>query len=238
MGSRRPRRVQLRTRVLVGVLAVIVMALGAFDFAAVAALRGYLLRQTDARLQTVLSLYRPVDAVVPAAEPVTVWPQAGSPGQRQMVVTGPRVQVPASLGEYYVVFVAPGGPRVFVKGNPSLVPQPAWVSVGAPTRPVQTVLSSDGAGQLRLRVVNEAGGSLIATTSLAGVNQTIDRLELIILVGSAVALLLVAIGVAGSSAAACGRLRRWSPRRTGFRPGTSPNGSARTIPGRRWGGWG
>jgi two-component system OmpR family sensor kinase len=46
--------------VLAGVLAVTVIALVAFDFAAVGALRRYLLGHTDAQLQTVLSLYRPM----------------------------------------------------------------------------------------------------------------------------------------------------------------------------------
>jgi signal transduction histidine kinase len=40
----RPRRAQLRTRVLAGVLAITVIALVAFDFAAVGALRRYLLQ--------------------------------------------------------------------------------------------------------------------------------------------------------------------------------------------------
>ena len=60
MMLRRPRRAQLRTRVLAGVLLITVVALVAFDVAAVTALRRYLLSQTDSRLQTVLSLYRPV----------------------------------------------------------------------------------------------------------------------------------------------------------------------------------
>ena len=61
----RPRRAQLRTRVLAGVLAVTVIALVAFDFAAVGALRRYLLGHTDAQLQTVLGLYRPMTITLP-----------------------------------------------------------------------------------------------------------------------------------------------------------------------------
>ena len=61
----RPRRAQLRTRVLAGVLAVTVIALVAFDFAAVGALRRYLLGHTDAQLQTVLALYRPMTITRP-----------------------------------------------------------------------------------------------------------------------------------------------------------------------------
>src|SRR6516164_2355779 len=59
------RRAQLRTRVLAGVLAVTVLALVAFDFAAVGALRRYLLGHTDARLQSVLGLYRPMTETLP-----------------------------------------------------------------------------------------------------------------------------------------------------------------------------
>ena len=43
---------------LLGVLAVTLVALVAFDVAAVTALRGYLIGQTDQQLQEVLSLYR------------------------------------------------------------------------------------------------------------------------------------------------------------------------------------
>ena len=46
---RLPRRAKLRTRVLLGVLSVTLVALIAFDVAAVTALRGYLLSQTDAK---------------------------------------------------------------------------------------------------------------------------------------------------------------------------------------------
>ena len=69
MMLRRPRRPQLRTRVLAGVLLITVVALVAFDVAAVTALRGYLLGQTDSRLQNVLRLYRPVSRASEVAEP-------------------------------------------------------------------------------------------------------------------------------------------------------------------------
>jgi len=51
----------MRTRVLAGVLLITVIALVAFDIAAVTALRRYLLGRTDSQLQTVLSMYRPVN---------------------------------------------------------------------------------------------------------------------------------------------------------------------------------
>ena len=51
-------------------LLITVVALVAFDVAAVTALRRYLLGQTDSRLQTVLRLYRPVKAPVSVKMPV------------------------------------------------------------------------------------------------------------------------------------------------------------------------
>ena len=61
----------------------------------------------------------------------------------------------------------------------------------------QTVTSVGGTTQLRLRAmpVPASAGTLVATTSLAAVNSTVGQLELILIIGSAVAALLVAVGV-------------------------------------------
>ena len=146
------RRAQLRTRVLAGVLAMTVIALVAFDFAAVGALRRYLLGHTDAQLQTVLGLYRPITITSPAggnwvfqrALPPSLRPGARQParvppnpqqvpvGQRlssrgphiEQVISGPRFTVPAPiLAQFGVGFVSGRGPREFVRGNPGLVPR-------------------------------------------------------------------------------------------------------------------
>ena len=75
----RLRRAQLRTRVLAGVLAVTVIALVAFDFAAVGALRRYLLGHTDAQLQTVLALYRPMTITLPPRSNWTFYERPAGP---------------------------------------------------------------------------------------------------------------------------------------------------------------
>jgi hypothetical protein len=67
MRLKQPRRAQLRTRVLAGLLLVTLAALAAFDVAAITALRSYLIGQTDAQLRNVAGLYRLVDATLPAA---------------------------------------------------------------------------------------------------------------------------------------------------------------------------
>ena len=209
MMLRRPRRPQLRTRVLAGVLLITVVALAAFDAAAVTALRRYLLSQTDSRLQTVLSLYRPVRQEVPirlrgqlpapVAAGASARPAAPVQVRADWVIAGPRLRLsPPVLAQYYVGFVSIHGRRGFVVGNSRLVPQlPArWaVSVAGPY--AQTVSSAGGTAQLRLRAipVPTPAGALVATTSLAAVNSTVGRLERILIIGSVVAGLLVAAGV-------------------------------------------
>ena len=195
MKLRRPRRPQLRTRVLAGVLAVTVIALAAFDIAAITGLRRYLVSHTDARLGTVLSLYRPLD--VPVRAVAVRAPPGGSPVIQKIVIAGPRLQLPGILGQYNVAFVpGPGQVRTFVKGPPDLVPRlPAGLPVLASDHRALTVTSRNGRIQLRLRAVHEGGGFLVAAASLSDVNSTMGQLELIVIVGSLAAALLVAVGV-------------------------------------------
>ena len=123
MMLRRPRRPQLRTRVLAGVLLITVVGLVAFDVAAVTALRGYLLGQTDSRLQNVLRLYRPVEQQVSAnAISAPLRPASRRPGVQvavpgpasatSWVIAGPRLKLsPPVLAQYYVGFVSIHGRR-------------------------------------------------------------------------------------------------------------------------------
>jgi two-component system, OmpR family, sensor kinase len=214
MMLRRPRRPQLRTRVLAGVLLITVVALVAFDVAASTALRGYLLGQTDSRLQTVLSLYRPVNQAMrsrpgqvkmrslppPLVSASTRTHLALPAGVKaNWVIDGPRLRLsPPVLAQYYVGFVSIHGRRGFVVGNPRLVPDlpPGW-QIPAAGPHAQTVLSVGGATELRVRAIRvpTPAGALVATTSLSAVNSTVRRLELILIIGSVVAGLLVAAGV-------------------------------------------
>jgi two-component system OmpR family sensor kinase len=216
------RRAQLRTRVLAGVLAVTVIALVAFDFAAVGALRRYLVGHTDAQLQSVLGLYRPMTITLPAGANWSVanhavisgsqrmvppglrpvdWTPRPSPGgpRVQQVIAGPRFKVPAPiLAQFAVGFVSGQRPREFVSGNPALVPRipPAQLQHDlAALHGPQSVIGSDGNVALRLGAIREPGGFLYATTSLSDVNSTVDHLELILAIASVAVGLLVAAGI-------------------------------------------
>jgi two-component system OmpR family sensor kinase len=201
--------------VLAGVLAVTVIALVAFDFAAVGALRRYLLGHTDGQLQSVLGLYRPM-AIAQSRN--TNWAidrrsvSAGGqrrppPGMRlsaggprvQQVPAGPRLKVPAPiLAQFGVGFVSGQGPRELISGNPGLVPRIPSAQlrrVLAASRGPQTLISADGGAALRLGAIHEPGGFLYATTSLSDLNSTMDHLELILAIASVAVGLLVAGGI-------------------------------------------
>ena len=211
-----PRRALLRTRVLVGVLLVTVVALAAFAFAAVTALRTYLIGQTDAQLENVLLLYRRVgflERPVPSAgarprtpahrhvepAPSSQPPNGGSP------VVAP---VQGAILQPYSVMIVSGNkvkkvsPTIAIRGiligGPALVPVlPPNFGATMPNGEGLTVASRRGNQQLRIMAAPDPGqGTLVAATSLEGVDKTVSQLELILGFGAAAAGLLAAGGVA------------------------------------------
>jgi two-component system, OmpR family, sensor kinase len=199
-------RIQLRTRVLAGVLAVTIVALVAFDVAAVKALRGYLLNKTDSQLEQVLGLYRPL--VVPPqvimgrpqaiavnrAGPV--WKAVANASAASAAIVGPRAELPRGLIEYRVASVSGQSWRVLVGGGPNLAPRIRGdLPLLAAEKRAQTVISYDGDGQLLLRAARVDNATIVATTSLNSVSRTVSQLRLILIIGSAAAGLLVAGGV-------------------------------------------
>lgn len=212
-------RAQLRTRVLAGVLLIMLAALVAFDLSAVTALRGYLLGHTDEQLQDVVGLYRAVAArpvTTPAVsrvsslsgtvagdwQPVATAHAQLSAAQAQAqdpswAILGPRVRLSASVLDQYYVAYSSGTTQIrLVHGNPDLIPSVMVTEWGGPTRAFHTVASRNGRVQLRLQTVPVAGGMLIASTSLAAVNKTVDRLGMILTIGSVAAALVAGLGVA------------------------------------------
>ena len=221
---RRLGRAQLRTRVLAGVLLIMLATLVVFDFAAVTALRGYLLGHTDEQLQDVVGLYKAVDTrpvVTPAASRVVAlagtvtgagrtltidWQPVAS-GHAQLnaiqgpdpswVIDGPRVRLDSSVLDQFYVAYRSGATQVrLVHGNPDLIPSVTFASWGTLRPAFRTVVSRNGHVQLRLQTVRVANGMLIASTSLAAVNKTVDRLGMILTIGSVAAALVAGLGVA------------------------------------------
>jgi two-component system, OmpR family, sensor kinase len=192
-------------------LLVTLVALVAFDVAALGALRRYLLGRTDSRLESVLRLYQPtVIPLPPRRRPIFVGPDAHfRPGGKAAMswqapvrakVVGPHFRfTPSILDQFYLVYVARNRrPMTVIAGNPILVPRRLGsYAATSEWRTARTVASVRGHVQLRLSAIPVAGGTLVASTSMAEVNKTVGRLELILAIGSAAAGLVVAAGVVG-----------------------------------------
>jgi two-component system, OmpR family, sensor kinase len=201
MRLRLPRRAKLRTRVLLGVLGVTLVALVAFDVAAVTALRGYLISQTDQHLREVLSLYRvlPVHNQVGSTPSRRFVPPREVRSKPRKQIIGPQTVLPGALGQFDVVTVNHSRPLLSIMGGPQLLPQQPLPNLTklASSHTAVTLTGQDGTTQIRLMAVSFPGYGLVyATTSLSGVQRTIGQLELILIIGSAAAGAIAAGGVA------------------------------------------
>src|SRR6184192_4245616 len=106
-------RSTLRLRALVAAVSVTLVALAAFDFAAVTALRSYLMNQTDTTLHTAARLNASrLAGFSPAKlqEAVTLQPNSGAPGGPSIVeLTAPVNQF--MVGQYSVIYWPDNGGR-------------------------------------------------------------------------------------------------------------------------------
>jgi two-component system, OmpR family, sensor kinase len=220
----RIRRAKLRTRVLAGVLLVTLVALASFDITGITALRTYLIGQTDSQLREVLGLYRLVNAmskVEPGAVPVHANFSVGADRERMqpapvhsppvffnVPLRAPSLQAPFLLP--YSVMLVSGrtvqalSPMMTIRGvtitnfglRPRVAPEDLMPTSQTPIAQGWTVTSTSGGPLRAMAAPYPGGGILIATTSLDGVNTTIGRLELILIIGSATAGLLAMGGAA------------------------------------------
>ncbi|MBO0872950.1 MAG: HAMP domain-containing histidine kinase [Pseudonocardia sp.] len=178
MATDLPRRPLLRTRILAGVLSIILVAFAAVGIVAATELNRYLVARTDTTLRTILNLARPrLDRLVPRAEA----------GQRF-----PQLQ--HNLGDYYLAFFSDRGSTVILRPNPELAPQVPADPAALVASP-RTVPSIDGHDQLRELAERVDGGVLVVATSLEPVTLTVGRLRLVIVAASIIALALAAVGV-------------------------------------------
>jgi two-component system OmpR family sensor kinase len=155
------RRRKLRTRVVAGVLAIVIAVLAVFDFSAVTALRRYLITQADANLNTALQQTQP---------------------RLPELLQGPRVTTDVPVfGQYSIEFVPARGTPVTLQSGAGL---PARGPSRVSSAPVRGMAGHLVAGvnlrdidatidQLRLIVI--AGSSAAAALILAGVSLVMRR---------------------------------------------------------------
>jgi two-component system OmpR family sensor kinase len=197
---RRLLRAQLRLKVMVGVVVVTLVALVAFDVAAVTTMRRYLLAQTDKNLHVALTLTTPrLSAILSGGPP------PGRPGGPHAAPAHfrppPRSRYPALPGAFDMAFLPFRGGQVTLQvaanggtGRYSWTLSPSAAKVAVTPGP-HTLASARGRMQTRIQSLRVSGGSLVVGTSLNQVAKTIDQVELIVTFGSIAVVLLIGLGV-------------------------------------------
>jgi two-component system OmpR family sensor kinase len=190
-------RPKLRIQVLAGVLAVTLVALAAFDIIAITALHRYLVSQSGQRLQAALTVAQPkVNVIirtermipVPGAYTIVLVPQAK---QKHPVVLEFGAGEISHLSPS-AVLVKAGQPAAAAGLKRASGPQPAMVR-GAVAR--SAAMAVGIRADVQVATVHVPAGTLVAGTSLSGVNATVSRFRLIVIAGSAAAGLLICGGV-------------------------------------------
>jgi two-component system, OmpR family, sensor kinase len=207
MSLRRTYRAPLRLRVMAGVVAVALIALVAFDTAAITTMRRYLLGQTDTALKTVLNVTRPqLGALVPFYGPGPgAIKQASVPGARFQFshpVQNPVPQnVKSVLGQYALSYLPARGTAIHLEiGAFAALPhfRPAALQSAALESAVPgewTAVGADGKTPLRLAAERVPGGVLMAGANLGQVDETVALVTLFVILGSIAAVLLIGLGV-------------------------------------------
>jgi two-component system OmpR family sensor kinase len=200
---RRLWRAQLRLKVMAGVVVVTLVALVAFDVAAVSVMRRNLLRQTDANLQVALTLTVPMLSRILA-------PPAGS-AVRRSVPASASVQTPegvhppnfvALAGAFDMVFLPSRGTQITLQeaagqkagGGVNWKLSPGAAKVALAPGP-HTVTAQPGHALIRAESVRVKGGSLVVGASLDQFDTTMGQFELVVLFGSIAIVLLIGCGV-------------------------------------------
>jgi two-component system OmpR family sensor kinase len=185
------RPVRLRTQVLAGVLSITLLALAAFDIAAVSALHRYLVGRTDSNLRATLTMIQPrLEIMVAAAiadrnQPIAV------PGGYDIAFV-PAGQTKPLVLEHGVGTV-PVIPRVV---SFPLAPRSVQAATGATIKSGARIKDTFAVQTLyRVQTVTFPAGTLVAGASLKDVNATVNRFRLIAIIGSTAVGLLIFGGV-------------------------------------------
>ncbi|SEP38849.1 sensor histidine kinase [Amycolatopsis saalfeldensis] len=197
-------RGRLRLRVLVPVVSVTLVALVAFDLAAVTALRSYLMGQTDTSLSNAAQAVRPQLNELPPGPELP----PGADVMHHPDAIGKWIDTHHFLVGMYSMLYIPqidGAPdfRAAIADEDG-PPTPA-VDDHAPNVPVDLAgLVVDGRTQdtvsalgdpLRSIALRGPNGTLVISTSLSDADRIVDRMRLIVALGSAAAVLLIGLAV-------------------------------------------
>jgi len=195
-------RAQLRLKVMAGVVVVTLVALVAFDVAAVATMRRYLLGQTDDNLKVALKLTATKlgGILAPSSGNEVLQHGAGGTGL-EVGLPGKPSKVVSALGAFGIVFLP-------IRGEQVTLQVPATTTGGgygwnfSPTAAKvvakpgsHTLAGPPGKTEIRVQSIHVKGGALVAGTSLDQVNTTIGRVESIVICGSIAVVLLIGTGV-------------------------------------------
>ena len=177
--TRGRRRGKLRTKVVAGVLAIVIAVLAVLDVTAVGLLRRYLIDTADANLSSAL---RQIQPRLPELLPE--FRRSGATG-----IT--------AFGPYIIEFVPARGTVVNLQAGPGSPPLPGQSATTRAGAMNQTVAGSAGKAPYRFSSAPVPGlsGRLVVGIYLADINATIARLRLIVIVGSGAAAALIFIGV-------------------------------------------
>lgn len=197
-------RGRLRLRVLIAVVSVALVALVAFDFAVITALRSYLLAQTDTTLSSTAQVYRSALSTLPPAVLREFYTRK-LPKPDLAFGQGPNsvhdALQPADQYQYLV-----GGRETVLYGpDPGNLVAMAYSTTVSSTIPkdefaltvdggAQNALSYDGTGQVRAVATRAPEGMLVISVRLDDVDNTVDRMRLIVVIGSAAAVLFIGFG--------------------------------------------
>jgi two-component system OmpR family sensor kinase len=195
-------RARLRLKVMAGVVVVTLVALVAFDAAAVSVMRRNLLRQTDANLQVALTVTAPMLGRILGLQPGSAVSQKVPAGASFRAVKAQPPNFVALAGAFDMVFLPVRGAQITLQqaavgkggGASTWTLSPGAAKVALAPGP-HTIAAKPGNPQVRTESVHVKGGSLIVGASLGQVDTTMDQFELVVLFGSVAIVLLIGAGV-------------------------------------------
>jgi two-component system, OmpR family, sensor kinase len=212
---RRLLRAQLRLKVMAGVVVVTLIALVAFDVAAVATMRRYLLSETDNNLKVALNLTVPQLSTELAGFNATARARQGPPGGGGVSVAAPQRRVPKPspgrpakpprfyvvAGAYYMNFLPFGGGQVTlqVAADENTTSYGWHLSQSDAKLAVEPgphfISGQRGEAPIQVQAVQVRDGFVVAGTSLDQVDRTIGQIESIVAFGSLAVVALIGVGV-------------------------------------------